>query len=53
MQRKGESKSGAEEHEKEKAFLSSLTPKKISQMREGVHTNVKATVITSSLVLQG
>lgn len=34
---------------KEESFLSSLTLKKISQMREGVHTNVKATVITSRL----
>lgn len=36
-----------------KAFLSSLTLKKISQMREGVHANVKAAVITSRLILQG
>jgi len=36
-----------------KAFLSSLTLKKISQMKEGVHANVKASVITSRLVSPG
>lgn len=34
-------------------LLSSPTLKEISQMREGVHANVKAMAITSFLVLQG
>lgn len=38
---------------REESFLSSPTLKKISQMREGVHANVKAVVITSRLVFVG
>lgn len=48
MSQSQEWKSGREE-----SFLSSLTLKKISQMREGVHANVKAVVITSRLVSRG
>lgn len=47
MSQSQEWKSGREE-----SFLSSLTLKKISQMREGLHANVKAVVITSRLVLR-
>lgn len=44
--RKGDSKSAMEERWRGK-LLSSLTLKEISQMREGVHANVKSKVITS------
>lgn len=51
-QRKGDSKSGMEEQYRGK-LLSSLTLKKISQMRKGMHANVKDTMITGCQVLQG